>query len=201
MVDCNPVPVIFLDRDGTINEEVEYLHNKQELSLLPTVTEALRLFRERGYTIVVITNQAGVARGYYTETDVINLHQYLNEVLAEEQTHIDSFYYCPHHPEYGIGDYKVACECRKPGIGMFEMAAKEYNIDKARSWMIGDKLLDIEAGKAFGVQTVLVATGYGSKEKELADAGDGDVTYDLFAKTLMDAATMIVGRDEVKNGQ
>lgn len=201
MVGLTQVPVIFLDRDGTINNEQEYLYKPEDLVLLPTVAAALKLFREQGYKIVVITNQAGVARGYFTEADVERLHQHLNKVLAKEQTHIDGFYYCPHHPEHGMGDYKVNCDCRKPGTGMFEMAAKDFKIDKNRSWMIGDKLLDVQAGKAFGLKTVLVATGYGNEEKNLMEARNEEVPYDLFAETLMDAAGAIIGWNEAEDKQ
>ena len=137
--------VIFLDRDGTLNVEVNYLHRKEDLVLLPGVPEALKAFKDQGYKLVVITNQAGVARGYYTEDDVRELHRYMNELLAEQGAEIDGFYYCPHHPEHGIGKYKIQCHCRKPETGMFEMAEQDFDVDKASSWMIGDKLIDIEA--------------------------------------------------------
>ena len=104
--------VIFLDRDGTLNEEVNYLHRKEDLVLLPGVPEALKAFKDQGYRLVVVTNQAGVARGYYTEDDVKELHRYMNELLAGQGVKIDAFYYCPHHPEHGIGKYKVRCHCR-----------------------------------------------------------------------------------------
>lgn len=182
-------PVIFLDRDGTINEEVNYLYKPEQLHILPGVPQAIRLFREAGYRIVVVTNQAGIARGYYQEQDVKRLHRYLNEKLKESQAGIDAFYFCPHHPVHGIGAYLTECRCRKPGIGMFEQAQADCPVAREQSWMIGDKALDMQAGRAFGVRTVLVGTGYGSSEKEEAD-------YDFFAETLMDAATAIVGGAE-----
>lgn len=156
--------VIFLDRDGTLNEEVHYLHRPEDLKLLPGAAAAVRCFNEAGYEVVVVTNQAGVARGYYTEADVERLHLYMNEMLAREGAHVDAFYYCPHHPEYGIGEYKRACHCRKPDTGMFEDAEKRYKdgIDKLASYMIGDKLLDTEAGRRYGVKSILVGTGYGA---------------------------------------
>ena len=154
--------VIFLDRDGTLNKEVNYLHRKEDLVLLPGVPEALKAFKEQGYKLVVITNQAGVARGYYTEDDVKELHRYMNELLEKAGAGIDAFYYCPHHPEHGIGKYKIQCHCRKPETGMFEMAEQDFTVDKSKSWMIGDKLIDIEAGRNYGVRTVLVGTGYGA---------------------------------------
>lgn len=182
--------IIFLDRDGTINEEVNYLYRPADLKLLPGVPEAIRLLKEQGYRIVVVTNQAGVARGYYTEADVDALHQYMNGLLREQGAEIDAFFYCPHHPEHGIGAYRRECHCRKPETGMFEMAEQVYAVDRVHSWMIGDKLLDITAGKNYGVQTALVGTGYGAQvHREQAEKGEQP--YDIFAETLMDAARAI----------
>ena len=178
--------VIFLDRDGTLNEEVNYLHRKEDLVLLPGVPEALKAFKEQGYKLVVITNQAGVARGYYTEDDVKELHRYMNELLEKAGAGIDAFYYCPHHPEHGIGKYKIQCHCRKPETGMFEMAEQDFDVDKSKSWMIGDKLIDIEAGRNYGVRTVLVGTGYGAGVHE-EQKKQGDFPYDLYAEDLLEA--------------
>lgn len=194
--------VIFLDRDGTMNEEVHYLHKPEDFRLLPGVGQAVRRFNEAGYQVVVVTNQAGVARGYYTEQDVIELHAYLNRILKEEGAHVDAFYYCPHHPEHGIGPYKTECRCRKPGIGMFEQAEQAFKdgINKEESYMIGDKLLDVEAGHRYGVRSVLVGTGYGREVREeqrnkgLLDA-DGnclDGSYDFYAEDLVQAAEWIL---------
>lgn len=200
--------VIFLDRDGTMNEEVHYLHKLEDLKLLPGVGQAVRRFNEAGYQVVVVTNQAGVARGYYTEQDVIELHAYLNRMLKEEGAHVDAFYYCPHHPEHGIGPYKTECRCRKPGIGMFEQAEQTFKdgINKEESYMIGDKLLDVEAGHRYGVRSVLVGTGYGREVREeqrnrgLLDA-DGnclDGSYDFYAEDLVQAAEWILRNQSTK---
>ena len=178
--------VIFLDRDGTLNVEVNYLHRKEDLVLLPGVPEALKAFKDQGYKLVVITNQAGVARGYYTEEDVKELHRYMNELLTGQGAGIDAFYYCPHHPEHGIGKYKIPCHCRKPEAGMFEMAEQDFEVDKASSWMIGDKLIDIEAGRNYGVRTVLVGTGYGAGVHD-EQKKKGDFPYDLYADDLLEA--------------
>ena len=178
--------VIFLDRDGTLNVEVNCLHRKEDLVLLPGVPEALKAFKDQGYKLVVITNQAGVARGYYTEEDVKELHRYMNELLAGQGAGIDAFYYCPHHPEHGIGKYKIPCHCRKPVTGMFEMAEQDFEVDKASSWMIGDKLIDIEAGRNYGVRTVLVGTGYGAGVHD-EQKKKGDFPYDLYADDLLEA--------------
>lgn len=184
--------VIFLDRDGTINEEVNYLHRTEDLKLLPGIPDAIRLLKEQGYRIVVVTNQAGVARGYYSEADVEALHGYMNRLLRGQGAEIDHFFYCPHHPEHGIGAYRRQCHCRKPETGMFEMAEQYYTVDREHSWMIGDKLLDILAGMNYGVHTVLVGTGYGTEvHKEQVEKGEQP--YDIYAETFMDAARAIVG--------
>ena len=177
--------VVFLDRDGTINEEVEYLYRPEDLRFLPGVPEAIKRLNGAGFKVVVITNQAGVARGYYTEADVERLHSYMNRLLEEKGAHIDGFYYCTHHPEHGIGEYKKDCECRKPKTGMFLRAEKDFPADKEHSFMVGDKLIDVEAGKNYGVRAVLVGTGYG---KELKDAGG----YDFYADDLSGAVDWIL---------
>lgn len=192
--------VVFLDRDGTINEEVNYLYRPEDLKILDGVPEAVRRLKDHGYRIVVVTNQAGVARGYYTEADVENLHACLNRHLRElGGGEIDRFYYCPHHPEYGIGAYKKQCRCRKPETGMFEMAEREEPVDKAHSWMIGDKLIDIRAGRNYGVRTILVGTGYGT-EVHQEQVRKGEQLYDIFAQTLMDAAGIIVAAQACSEG-
>lgn len=184
--------IIFLDRDGTMNEEVHYLHKPEDLHILSGVAEALKLLRDAGFQIVVVTNQAGVARGYYTCQDVETLHQYLNEQLKKEGAWVDHFFYCPHHPVHGIGDYKIECDCRKPGTGMFVMAEQYYQIDKSNSYMIGDKLLDVEAGNQYGVKSILVGTGYGAAIHEKMMKDGKEPIYDIYAEDLMDAARFII---------
>lgn len=179
--------VVFLDRDGTVNEEVNYLHRPEDLRFLPGAAEAIRRFGELGFSVVVVSNQAGIARGYYTERDFLALSEYMNRVLSESGAHIDGFYFCPHHPEHGIGEYRKPCHCRKPDTGMFEQAAERFLVDKAHSYMIGDKLIDTQAGHNFGLRSVLVGTGYGEKEREKAAPGD----YDWYAGTLLEAADWI----------
>lgn len=176
--------VVFLDRDGTMNEEVHYLYRPEDLVLIPGCGEAVRLLNEAGYRVIVVTNQAGVARGYYREEDVDTLHAYMNGLLAKENAHVDAFYYCPHHPEHGVGAYKKKCHCRKPETGMFEQAERDLpgEIDKSRSFMIGDKLLDTEAGHRFGVTSILVGTGYGAELRNQNAA-----SYDYYAENLLDA--------------
>ena len=189
--------VVFLDRDGTLNEEVCYLYRPEDLHILPGVGEALRMLKEAGYRLVVVTNQAGVARGYYTEEDVRRLHLHMNRMLERDGAGIDAFYYCPHHPVHGIGPYKIQCQCRKPGTGMFEMAGGRFDVDKAHSFMVGDKLLDVEAGKNYGLASILVGTGYGREQHEEDIKTGLSPAYDFYAETLPDAARWILGKGQV----
>ena len=188
--------VVFLDRDGTINEEVNYLYRPEDFKFLPGVPEALKLLSDAGYRLVVVTNQAGVARGYYSEEDVVKLHGYVNRLLASHGIRIDAFYYCPHHPVHGIGRYKTACTCRKPETGLFLKAESDFRVDKAVSYMIGDKLLDVEAGKRYGVTSVLVGTGYGAECRREAEADGKKPVYDHYADTLLEAARWILQREK-----
>lgn len=188
--------VIFLDRDGTINEEVHYLHRPEDMVLYPGVGEALGLLNRAGFKLVVVTNQAGVARGYYTEEDVKKLHEYMKRELEAQGAHIDHFFYCPHHPEAGIGDYRRECSCRKPAPGMLQAAEAYYEVDKAHSYMIGDKLADVEAGNNYGIPSVLVGTGYGAAiHGELTEKG-GRLPYDCYAESLAEAVDWIMEREQ-----
>lgn len=145
---------IFLDRDGVINKEVNYLYKIEDFVLINGVFESLKHYRESGYIIIVITNQAGVGRGYYSEDDVLKLHKYMNGLFKNNHCFVDKIYYCPHTPDDG-------CKCRKPKPGMILEAAKEFNIDLKSSWIIGDKESDILAGKNAGIdKTILVRSGH-----------------------------------------
>jgi len=152
---------VFLDRDGTINEEVSFLSRMEQLKLFPQTSEAIRLVNAAGMKAVVVTNQSGIARGYFTEAFVRSVHERINELLRADGAFIDGFYVCPHHPVYGNGIYKQDCGCRKPKPGLLLQAASEMDIDLSRSYMVGDMLKDIEAGKRAGAKGVLVRTGYG----------------------------------------
>jgi D-glycero-D-manno-heptose 1,7-bisphosphate phosphatase len=158
---------VFLDRDGTINIEKDYLYQVNDFEFIPGVPEAIRLLNQAGLFVVVVTNQSGVARGYYTEDDVINLHRHISCELKMSGAHVDAWLYCPHHPS-GRGSYSLPCNCRKPLPGMLHEAARRYDIDLENSIIIGDKLADIGAGEAAGCRAVLVRTGYGADEEKLA---------------------------------
>lgn len=163
-----PIPAVFLDRDGTVNVEKNYLHKSSDWQWIEGSPNAIKQLKDAGYTVVVISNQAGIARGMYSAEDVKILHEFVNSDLQNIGTKIDAFYFCPHHPDF---DNKQACECRKPSPKMILHAAKYLNIDLEKSWMIGDKLIDIQAGKAASVVTILVRTGYGDQEEKLLDKG------------------------------
>ena len=182
---------VFLDRDGTINVEKNYLYRPEDLEFIDQTPEAIALLNEHRYLVIVVTNQAGIARGYYREDDVHRLHDYMNEQLIILHAHIDAFYYCPHHPEAGNGKYRVKCHCRKPDTGMLEQACKEYHIDVNSSWMVGDNCGDITAGNRFGLKTVLVKTGYGS-----ALLKEGYNCSNYIADNLYDAVNVILAQEK-----
>ncbi|BEV73305.1 MULTISPECIES: D-glycero-beta-D-manno-heptose 1,7-bisphosphate 7-phosphatase [unclassified Paludibacterium] len=152
---------VFLDRDGTINIEKEYLYKFEDWEWIPGAIDAIGLLNRLGYLVIVVTNQAGVARGYYNEADILNLHARVDEELARAGAKIDAFYYCPHHPQFGLDR---ACSCRKPDTGMLLAAQQSFNIALHRSWIVGDKQSDIAAGMKCGVSPILVQTGYGLRE-------------------------------------
>lgn len=187
--------VVFLDRDGTINTEVNYLYRPEDLVLIPGVAAALAQLKRDGFKLIVVTNQAGVARGYYTEEDVNVLHSFLNEQLKPLGAEIDRYFYCPHHPEHGIGEYKKECSCRKPETGMFQMAEQYYDVDKEHSYMIGDKQQDTVAGRRYGVASILVGTGYGSEVHREQQSIGSLSEYDYFAETFADAVHWIEARE------
>ncbi len=172
---------IFFDRDGTINVDADYLSDPDDLELIPGAVEAIRDANRLGVKAFVITNQSGVARGLYSEKDVRSVHHRMARLLAREGAHIDAYYYCPHHPEYGKAPYRKACDCRKPKTGMLMQARSEFGIDLASSFVVGDKCTDLQAGRAAGCSTVLVLTGYGPTEvDECRNAGAVDmVTRDI----------------------
>lgn len=151
-------PAVFLDRDGTLNVEVNYLHRITDLELIPGAAQAIRRLNGAGYLVVVVTNQAGIARGFFDAAAVHQLHAHLAAVLASHGARVDAFYFCPHHPEF-----TAACACRKPEPGMLLRAADEHAIDLSRSWLVGDTIGDLGAGDAAGCRTVLVRTGYGAR--------------------------------------
>ncbi len=178
---------VFLDRDGTINEERDYLFRCEDFHFISGVPQAIKQLNDAGFLVVVVTNQSGVARGYYAESDVERLHVFIQQQLCSIGAHIDAFYYCPHHPTKGLGKYKRDCCCRKGEPGMLLQASQEHSIDLNKSFIVGDKLVDVEAGIAAGCVPLLVLTGYGVEQQPLVPSAT-TICADLTA-----AVTLICG--------
>ncbi|EAT15126.1 D-glycero-beta-D-manno-heptose 1,7-bisphosphate 7-phosphatase [Desulfuromonas acetoxidans] len=178
-------PAVFLDRDGTINVERDYLYRTEDFCFIDGADKAIRQLNDAGFVVVVVTNQSGVARGYYGEKDVERLHEYLSQQLAEIGAHVDGYYYCPHHPQSGQSPYVQECDCRKGKPGMLLQAARELDIDLSRSWMVGDKKADVDAGLAAGCRPVLVRTGHGESECHKIEADQVPVCDDLSAAVAL----------------
>jgi histidinol-phosphate phosphatase family protein len=183
--------IIFIDRDGTINHEVDLLKHKSQLKLIEGSAEAIKLLNACGYTVVIVTNQPQVAKGICTEEDVKNINNELIALLKSKGANIDAIYYCPHHPEKGhAGEnakYKIDCECRKPKIGMLVEAAKRFGIDLANCYIVGDQTRDILAAKNAGCKSILVKTGYGGTD------GRYPSKPDYTCENLLDATKVVVG--------
>jgi len=157
---------VFMDRDGTVSEEVGYMRDPEQFRLIPQSAEAIRLINENSLKSIVITNQSGVARGYFSEETVSRVHQKMEKLLSELGAHIDGIYYCPHHPEGIVESYRKGCDCRKPASGLLTQASKKHAIDLASSYMVGDKVTDLQLAHGVGARAVLVLTGYGRDELE-----------------------------------
>lgn len=186
----NPQPAIFIDRDGTINEDSGYVSSPDELVIYSYAAEAVRLINRSGLKAIVITNQSGIARGLYTEATLDTIHNRMIEALARDGAHIDGIYYCPHHPRIGEDRYRKMCDCRKPGTGMLVQAAREHDVDLARSYVIGDKASDINLAANAGARGVLVMTGYG--RETLANQDRWPCAPAIIADDLLDAVKRIL---------
>ncbi|HLP16510.1 MAG TPA: D-glycero-beta-D-manno-heptose 1,7-bisphosphate 7-phosphatase [Bacteroidota bacterium] len=176
---------VFLDRDGTINVDVDYLSSPDELRFIPRSVEAIRSLNEAGIRVFVITNQSGIARGYLTETEMHAVHDAMNAQLKRQGAWIDGFFYCPHHPSAAVEQYKMKCSCRKPAPGMLIEAAARHTIDLASSFVIGDKAIDVQTGRAVGATCIQVATGYGTAEKDAGAQWRDHYTNDLYEAVLI----------------
>ena len=178
---------IFLDRDGTLIKEKHYLHKPQDIELEDNCLEALETLKNAGYIFVVITNQAGIAKGIFTIEDHEKTKVHLLETLKGKGVEIEKYYFCPYHPEAVLPEYKLDSSDRKPNPGMLLQAINELDIDPKSSYMIGDKLIDIKAGQSLNIKSILVETGYGKKEKNSTNA----ITPDYIAKDLLAATKFI----------
>ncbi|MFX1378920.1 MAG: D-glycero-beta-D-manno-heptose 1,7-bisphosphate 7-phosphatase [Promethearchaeota archaeon] len=173
---------IFLDRDGVINREVNHLSNPDDFEFIEGSIEALKILKQKGFLLIIITNQAGIARGIFTEETLIKIHDKMIARLKQDEIELDEIYYCPHHP-----DFTGPCNCRKPHPGMILKAEIKYDIDLANSYFVGDTLNDIQTGKAANCKTVLVLTGYGKEEQK----NIGAVIPDMIFKNLKEFAINI----------
>lgn len=183
-------PAVFLDRDGTINEEVGYIHEAKNLVLIPGAATAIRRLNEAGVLAILVTNQSGPARGFYPESHIGTLNQRLTDLLLEEGAFLDDLYYCPHLPDGVDPRYSLACACRKPGTQMVDLAVAKHDVDKRRSYVVGDKATDVELGQNAGCKSVLLTSGYG--ERVLKGEYQWKVEPDFVAPTLLAAVDWIL---------
>jgi D-glycero-D-manno-heptose 1,7-bisphosphate phosphatase len=184
---------VFFDRDGTVTEEVGYLTDISKLRLIPGAGPAIKKLNQAGFKVVLVTNQSGVARGYFPESLVHEAHGILEHMLAKDGARLDGIYFCPHHPTAGNSKYTVDCNCRKPGTGLLDSAARDLDIDITRSYVVGDKWSDIELAQRAGARAVLVRTGFGPDDPGNVRPGrikDPDFT----ARDINEAAEWIVRR-------
>ena len=184
-------PAVFIDRDGTISEEVGYINHPSRFRVFPYAARAIKLLNDQGWLAVIITNQAGVARGYFSEGMIETVHHNLQQALRAEGARVDAIYYCAHHPTVGEPPYRQECDCRKPKPGLVTRATKDLDIALERSWMIGDRYGDIELARNAGVRSALVLSGYGRGEWE-NQRPLWKYQPDLVAENLLEAVESIV---------
>ncbi len=182
---------VFIDRDGTISEEVGYVNHVSRYRVFPFAAEAVRLLNESGRLAVLVTNQAGVARGYFKEELIAAVHNQLEEELARGGARLDAVYYCPHHPSVGEPPYRFDCDCRKPRPGLLLRAARELDLDLSRCWMVGDRYSDTELARNAGTRAAFVLTGYGRGEYE-HQSHAWEHRPDLVAENLLEAVRKII---------
>ena len=188
-------PAVFLDRDGTLNEDVGYLDRLERLRLFPWSLDAVRLLRRAGYAVVVVTNQGGVARGFVTEAFVDEVRRVIDRRLRAIGERLDGHYQCPHEARAPVAAYRRQCDCRKPLPGLVHRAARDLDLDLARSVVVGDKWSDVALARAAGARGVLVRTGYGRSQEQAPPAG---LRPDVVVDTLMDAASWILRHPDAR---
>ena len=181
---------VFIDRDGTLIEEVGYLDRVERVALYPWSIDAVRALNRAGLCVVMVTNQSGVARGFFSEAVVEGVHRHIADLLEAGGAHIDAYYYCPHHPDGKVKPYAQACDCRKPGRGLVDRAVRELGIDPAASFVVGDRWLDVALARAVGGRGVLVRTGYGATEETRPPEG---LRADAITHNLIEAVSWILG--------
>ncbi|MBN2541765.1 HAD family hydrolase [bacterium] len=181
---------VFIDRDGTLIVEKDFLQNPDDVEFIDGSIEAVKLFNDMGFKVIIVSNQSGVARGYFTENEVQIVNMRVQEIVEKEGAHIDDMYYCPHHPDGVVPEYSLHCDCRKPKPGMVYKAVENHDIDLETSYVIGDKESDVLLGKLAGVTAIRVRTGYG---KDLGSSGIL-TRADHVAENLLEAAKWIKKR-------
>ena len=184
-------PAVFLDRDGTINEQMGYINHISRFHLLPQAAEAIKLFNDHGLPVVVVTNQSGLARGYFPEELLNQVHEKMERQLAEQGARVDRIYICSHHPEAKEEKFRINCDCRKPKTGLFTRAAKDMNIDLSRSYVVGDRWSDLKSAAAVNAKSILVLTGYGRGDRQYIGPAQ-QVQPDYVADDLLAAARWIL---------
>ena len=186
-------PAAFLDRDGTILDELGYVTPSSTITLYPWSVDSIRLLKRAGYAVVVITNQGGIGLGLYDHDFVKRTHDDLSAQFAEANAHVDAWYYCPHHPEAVVEEYRVVCECRKPGTRMLQDAARDLALDLSQSWVVGDQWRDVQLAHAAGCRSVLLRTGHGAIQEAAwpRDVAPATVVCD----NLIEAVSAILERD------
>ena len=159
-------PAVFMDRDGTLNEQMGYINHLDRFVLLPGTAEAVSRLNRAGFLTIVVTNQSGVARGYFPISLVHQVHDQMIEQLRQENAVIDGIYFCPHYPNGKVDPYGKTCDCRKPGVGLIQKAREDFDIDLERSFVVGDRVTDMEMAHRAGLKSILVLTGYGKGDLE-----------------------------------
>jgi D-glycero-D-manno-heptose 1,7-bisphosphate phosphatase len=184
-------PAVFIDRDGTINEQMGYINHPSRFLLLPRTAEAIRELNRNGFLTIVVSNQSGVARGYFPVELVHDVHNRMKELLSRDGARIDGIFFCPHHPLGRVEKYAIACDCRKPGMGLIRQARDRFDIDMAASYVVGDRCQDLEMAERAGLAGVLVLTGYGHGEQEYVLPGES-VRPAYVAEDLLDGVRWIL---------
>lgn len=190
-------PALFMDRDGTLSEEVGYVNHPSRFRVFPYTAEAIKLLNDNGWLAILVTNQAGVARGYFSEDVIIKVHEQLTRALENASAKLDAIYYCAHHPSVGEPPYRLDCDCRKPKTGLIDRATKDLEIDLARSWMVGDRYGDIELARNAGLHSAFVLSGYGRGEWEY-QRSTWEIEPEVVGETLLDVARMVIERDRAR---
>jgi D-glycero-D-manno-heptose 1,7-bisphosphate phosphatase len=180
---------VFLDRDGTLIDEVGYLDRPDRITLYPWSIDAIRALNRAGIRVIMVSNQSGIARGFFSEGMLDRIHRHLASLLAAGGARLDAYYYCPHHPDGRVAEFTRACDCRKPGGALVERAVQEFSVDPRQSFAVGDRWVDVALARTVGARGVLVRTGYGSLEETRPPAG---LAADAVVDNLIEAVSWIL---------